>query len=207
VALIGNSDCSIRSVNREIDYGKREINSLHPIIYIHGLNSSCQSNTAKLLRDEFGNNFLCPNLPLNPKLWGKTLDKFFSEINLDQKYTILGSSTGGFFANYFANKFGCKLILVNPVVDPSDLKQFVGINQNFHTGAEWELTENDVDYLEKFKIDANIPTLLFLGQNDEILDYRKSKRKFEGKAEVIVTKDSHIFDLEPHSDKLRVWMG
>ena len=56
--------------------------------------------------------------------------------------TLVGSSLGGFYATYLAEKHGCRAVLINPAIDPHvGLRAYLGTQKNLHTGEPYELTE------------------------------------------------------------------
>jgi hypothetical protein len=172
-------------------------NEMNKIIYIHGLNSSTEADNAKVLKKKFGDLVYTPNLPNNPANWEEYLNDYFIQFKDEEMITIIGSSTGGFFADYFADKYGYNKVLINPLVDVDDLKVFVGENTNFHTGEKWTLTIEDIQKMKEFVINKRkvVPTYLFLGVNDDVLDYRKAEKIFDGHAEIVKKDNGHIYKI------------
>jgi len=170
---------------------------MNKIIYIHGLNSSPKTNTVKVLRDTFGDIIHVPNLPNNPAEWGDYLDEYIQSFKDEEMITIVGSSTGGYFADYFADKYGYNKVLINPLVDADDLSQFVGENTNFYTDEKWVLSLEDIKRMKGFVINNRkiVPTYLFLGIDDDILDYRKAERVFEDISVITKRNNGHIYRL------------
>ena len=55
---------------------------------------------------------------------------------------FVGSSLGGYYATYLAEKHGLKAVLINPAIDPHvGLRAFLGPQKNLHTGEPYELIE------------------------------------------------------------------
>ncbi|HWV88437.1 MAG TPA: YqiA/YcfP family alpha/beta fold hydrolase, partial [Burkholderiales bacterium] len=55
---------------------------------------------------------------------------------------LIGSSLGGFYATYLAEKLSLKAVLINPAIDPHvGLRAYLGAQKNLHTGEPYELTE------------------------------------------------------------------
>ena len=87
------------------------------IIYIHGFGSSGQGGKANLFRDYFksrGQSFIAPSLSYVPELAMSTLEEL---INSYDEVELIGSSLGGYYSIYLAEKYGLKAVLVNPAIE------------------------------------------------------------------------------------------
>ena len=164
------------------------------IIYIHGLNSSKESQSVQTLSKYFKDDLIVPDLPNNPKDWIDVLEPIISK----EFCILIGSSTGGYFARYFANKYKYPVILINPLINASDLMQFVGLNQNYYTNEEWFLEKADIYEICKYYIekDCTIQKLVIVGSNDKILDPRKTIDTFKMSSEVKITSGDHQLNFE-----------
>jgi uncharacterized protein len=90
------------------------------IVYLHGFNSSPASGKARQLGEHMASlgrsaDYFCPALPNSPREAIALI-----ETELDRRrpaaVTLVGSSLGGFYATYLAEKHGWKAVLVNPAV-------------------------------------------------------------------------------------------
>ena len=161
-------------------------------LYIHGLNGSSDSLVARQLKKVLKNDILVLDMPNNPVLW---YDYITKHITPDIE-VIIGNSTGGLFANYIAQRFHINTVLINPVTDTSDFMKFVGVNKNRSTGKEWDFSKEDVESLYKYEIHKlTSPTLIFLGKNDEVIDYTKTLDRFNCYSDIRVTNNSHLYHL------------
>jgi len=157
-------------------------------IYLHGLNSSSKSKTALNIADSF-NNLIVPDF--NEKNVFETIEqiyKIISNINTNQKVFIIGSSLGGFFANYFGSLNELPVILINPLVDPDDMNQFVEID---------EFTPESIEQLKLFLPDdtSRGGMLVLLDKDDEIFDYTKAVEKYSNMGMIeCFDGGSHRFD-------------
>ena len=62
--------------------------------------------------------------------------------------TLIGSSLGGFYATWLAEKYGARAVLINPAIRPhEDLRPFLGRQRNLYTGEEYEVTPAHFDEL------------------------------------------------------------
>ena len=96
---------------------------------------------------------------------------------------LLGSSLGGFYATYLAEKLGLKAVLINPAIDPHvGLRAYLGPQKNLHTGEPYELTEAHLREWEKLYVPRITPQryLLLVETGDEVLDYRKAVARYAG---------------------------
>lgn len=175
------------------------------IVYIHGFNSSPQSHKAQQFQRWIAAQH--PEITLHiPALKPFPLDaiKQLEDLaNLAPQHTgFIGSSLGGFYAVYLAEKFKARAVVINPAVRPFDsLAQYLGENKNFHTQESYVLTQQHVDDLRALYVAA--PThpehLLLLTQTgDETLNFREAVTHFQRSPAVIEYGGDHAFQ---HAEK------
>lgn len=148
------------------------------IIFFHGFASVGVSPKSDALRAAFGDDqVISPDLPTDPVAVIELITKLVHTAPKD-KLIFVGTSLGGFYANYCAQLFDVPCVIVNPSTRPSvTMNARLGINHNMATGAEFEITREDVAmfaYMEKF-INGNSNGALvnlFLAEDDTVLDYR-----------------------------------
>ncbi|MEN8141114.1 MAG: YqiA/YcfP family alpha/beta fold hydrolase [Thermodesulfobacteriota bacterium] len=169
------------------------------ILLIHGLNGSGDhSTTGRTLKKAFGARVHTPNLPTNPAHWYDFLQGYLAEnFRASEALILVGNSTGGLLAACLAQERGFPLVLINPVVEARDLSQFIGPNQKFASGEEWFFSKEDVESLGQYEVGRpTMPALLFLGQNDEILDHSKAAALYSHHdAKVVSNDNSHQYRL------------
>ena len=91
------------------------------IFYFHGFASSADSTKAIVFNDFIKEKF--PNICLHIPNIDNSIEKSFIQLerlveeNGGDKLFI-GSSLGGFYASYFAEKFDSKAVLINPASNP-----------------------------------------------------------------------------------------
>lgn len=166
------------------------------IIYLHGFASAGVSAKSNRLVEEFGaDNVLRPDLPIDPD---QTVALVTSLVHAAKDYPIVfvGTSLGGFWANYFAQKFDAPCILVNPSVDPElTMKARVGQQlTNYKTGAVINITDDIVEKFKRYKAEASdlyngALVNLFLAKNDELLDYRSAETALKYCNSCSITED------------------
>ena len=183
------------------------------LIYIHGFNSSPASYKARLLKQRLealgrGGEFAAPALPVSPGRAAALLD------DLARRHpgaALVGSSLGGYYATWLAEKHGLKAALLNPAVRPYDLLEGqIGPQQNLHTGERYELTRRDVDELRALEVDRVTPGryLLLAATGDEVLDYRSAVERYRGCRSIVIEGGDHgLSDFGSHLDTVLEFCG
>ena len=180
------------------------------IIYLHGFNSGGRSQKAAWLRHH-----LAPAVVFTPTYEphrgheaARELRKFIARLRRenpqDPRLMLIGSSLGGFWAQYLAPEFSASIVLINPSLRPDEtLARHVGRYHNDATGSETVLTAADVAALRAYRVepcDPRVPTLVLLDAADEVLDYRVAEAAFRGCGKTIVYPGgSHRFEHLPEA--------
>ena len=166
------------------------------ILYLHGFASCGDSNKTKLLKQFFGDDeVLAPDLPVNPTEAISLARKLIIDKDID---LIIGSSLGGFYANYLSETMGVKAVLINPSTQPFiTLAPFIGTNHYWCSGEAFEFTKVDLNAL--FEISTAKPSnpgqyLVLLQTGDELLDYVKAQDKYEGAKLIVEEGGNHRFE-------------
>jgi len=175
------------------------------LMYVHGFNSSSQSQKAQEVlqyveAQGIAADAIAPTFPNYPGEAFKALTGLVQE-QLDQgreKIALIGSSLGGFMSTAVAEHFGLKVVLINPVVRPYELMQFLlGENKNDHTGETFFLTEQHTEELKEIEV-QNLKRpenyWLMLQTGDETLDYSQAKAYYTGSSQLVEEGGSHRFD-------------
>jgi len=171
------------------------------LVYLHGFNSSPASHKAQLLEGRLGElgmagEFSCPALPERPGRAIALVEETLRGAE-PKRVTLVGSSLGGYYATYLAERFGVRAVLVNPAVKPYEgLRAYLGPQRNLYTGDAYELTEQHLEELGALAVD--LPTrmeryYLMVTTGDEVLDYRIAVRKYAGAKQLVVPGGDHGF--------------
>ena len=178
------------------------------IIYLHGFNSDGNSTTIKALRESY------------PELISISYDYIYADVayeeintlieqtlKTDKDLLIAGTSLGGFWANYFAQKHQLKCVIVNPALQPSvTLRKAIAYSpiKNFNSGIERTFTNENADSYKKYEVEITegIERIIVLGKNDDVIDYRKSEEAYKGKGEIILTEEGHR--IEDHNNIVNI---
>jgi predicted esterase YcpF (UPF0227 family) len=174
------------------------------IVYLHGLNSSPQSNKARYLKRYLGarekaDEFFCPQLPHLPDVAVQLVEAELTRARA-KKVTLIGSSLGGFYATWLAEKRDLRAVLINPAIDPHvGLRPFLGPQQAYHGGERYELTEEHLRQWEKLFLTHVHPEryLLLVETGDEMLDYRVAVAKYRGARQIVVQGGDHTLASFP----------
>lgn len=155
------------------------------LLYIHGFNSSEMSHKATLLSNA-AKALNQPDAVISPRLsWQPAQAIRQLEAIIEEKkatgMTLIGSSLGGFYAAYLAEKYQLKTILVNPAVQaPELLQEHLGPQYNPYTQEEYELTQAHMTELKQLVVTNPTPELywLMVQEGDEVLDYQAALDAF-----------------------------
>jgi uncharacterized protein len=170
------------------------------IVYLHGFNSSPLSHKAQVLQRfmaerGLSHEYACPALP---PLAGDVIKAI--EPLIADKPCLLGSSLGGFYATYLAEKHGLKAVLINPAIDPHvGLRAYLGAQKNLHTGEPYQLTEAHLREWQKLYVPRITPAryLLIVETGDEVLDYRRAVERYAGAEQVVIPGGDHSLQSFP----------
>jgi len=181
------------------------LNGLPVIIYLHGFNSSPQSIKARhfgqYLQDRgLGDQWCCPALPPSGDEAMAIVERVISMHGRDS-LTFVGSSLGGFYATWLAEKHDARAVLINPSITPHiGLRAYLGEQANIYTGERYHLTEAHLQAWEKLFVTTITPEryLLLVETGDESLDYRKAVTRYSGARQVVVQGGDHSLQSFPN---------
>ena len=180
------------------------------LLYLHGFRSSPRSFKARVVQQRMeaaglAASLICPQLPASPQAAMALV------LTLVERYagnlSIIGSSLGGFYATWLAERFGCRAALINPAVDPlKDLDKHVGVTTAWHTGEPFEFKREYIDELAALKV-ARItrPERYFLlaATGDEVLDYRDMVAHYTGAHQHVIQGSDHaVSEFEQYVDEV-----
>lgn len=185
------------------------------LIYLHGFNSSPASHKARVLgtlmeQRGLGHLYACPALPDTPAEAIRTIEALVAGRDA-RSITFVGSSLGGYYATYLAERRDCRAVLINPAITPHvGLAAYLGPQKNLHTGAPYVLTQAHLDGWRALLIERIDPEryLLLLETGDEVLDWREAARKYEGARAAIRDGGDHSLQSFPeHLERILAFAG
>jgi predicted esterase YcpF (UPF0227 family) len=151
------------------------------ILFFHGYgSSSTRSNTADMLRKEFGEeNVVVPSYNYDDANLGyvQLHTIVMRELAKDPELMLVGTSLGGFWANHFCEKYNLKTVLINPCLEPLDsLLKYPGADVQSYTRYYMQ------DTPRKHKT-------IILGAKDEIIPYMNFYERLNKHYTIFIDKD------------------
>jgi predicted esterase YcpF (UPF0227 family) len=134
---------------------------------------------------------------VNPDHAYQKISTLIEEIlDTDEHLILAGTSLGGFWANYFAQLYELKCVIVNPVLHPSiTLQKAIPFSplKNFYSAEERIFTYENALAYKKYEvgIKPNPFRTVVLAKNDEVLDYTETEKFYRGKGKIIYTEEGH----------------
>ncbi|HRP23733.1 YqiA/YcfP family alpha/beta fold hydrolase [Thauera sp.] len=173
------------------------------IIYLHGFRSApasikAQALRARMLERGLAERFWCEQLPVSPRAAIALAEAEIARARAaGLTPTLVGSSLGGYYATWLAERHALHAALVNPaVVAPLELGAYVGMQDNMYTGERFEFTREHIDELRAIEV----PTIahperfwLLVETGDEVLDYRHAVAKYAGARQTVLEGGDHGF--------------
>lgn len=169
------------------------------ILYLHGFRSSPHSYKARLIAERMqalGRNdeYLCPRLPASPREAVKLACELVSKYQAND-VAVIGSSLGGYYATWIAERMGCRAVLLNPAVKPPrDLEKYVGVTTAYHSDEPFEFKHAYIEELKALAVDRiTQPERYFLiaATGDEVLDWREMVAHYPGARHLVIQGSDH----------------
>jgi len=178
---------------------------MHPnalVVYLHGFRSSPRSskasmtgNAVKALADaQLQFEWYCPQLLASPKA---SMDMVIKHIEATkaQRVIVIGSSLGGFYANYLAEKYQCKAVVLNPAVRAArELAPHVGMMTWYDSNEPLDFLPEYIDELLALQIEKiSNPEQFFLiaAKGDELLDWQEMVDYYSGARQLVLEGSDH----------------
>lgn len=180
------------------------------IIYIHGFASSGFGQKAQEFKKYFKDEIITISLSNIPILAIHTLEELITySLKKGEKVFLIGSSLGGFYSLYLANKYNLKAVLINPALNPrKTLTRFYsfGLVSNYFDGSKFEITREQLDSLQKYEVSLiqNSKNILcFMQKGDEIIDYKEVELRLKDCELILEEGGNHTFaNIDRHFLKI-----
>lgn len=168
------------------------------ILYLHGFRSSPESFKARAMAAAMaarglGQRFFCPALSHEPLT---AIAQAEAILATEGPLTLVGSSLGGYYATWLAERHKLKAALVNPaVLAHLSLRDYVGPQTNMYSGETFDFTLEHVAQLQTLEASQLTPERYFLlvETGDEVLDYRQAVARYAGARQLVLAGGDHSF--------------
>ena len=180
------------------------------ILFIHGFSSHGYGGKAKMLRAYFADreeDFMAPSLSYVPELAIQTLEEI---ITVCPDVKLIGSSLGGYYAMYLAEKNDLKVVLINPAMhSDKTLNRMLGQVPNFYDGSLFEWNKSHIEMLKKYEVDMTDQSkiMLMVQKGDDVLDYRVAVDKLPNAKQSVEEGGDHSFvGVEQYFDEMKLFL-
>ena len=172
------------------------------LVYLHGFRSSPRSSKAVMTGEAVkalatADNpieWYCPQLLASPKQSMEMVIQHIDQTKADQ-IIVIGSSLGGFYANYLAEKYGCKAVALNPAVRAArELAPHVGMMTAYDSDEPFDFRPEYIDELKALQVERiSIPSRYFLiaAKGDELLDWKEMSEFYTGAKQLVLEGSDH----------------
>ncbi len=182
------------------------------LLYLHGFRSSPQSakarqTAARVARDHPEVTWWCPQLPPSPREAMALVMQGIAGWPRDAM-GVIGSSLGGYYATWVAQRTGGRAVLLNPAVHAArDIGRHLGEQVAWHDpGQRFVVEPHHVDELQALEAGPLAHpgrVLAIVAKGDEVLDWREMVARYPGSAvELLEGGDHALSDYEAaHLDR------
>jgi len=188
------------------------------ILYLHGFTSGPQSRkvqalAARMVERGLADRLVCPQLPASPAAAIALADAILAQkLGAGETVTLVGSSLGGYYATWLAEKHGLKAVLVNPaVVAAIELERYLGPQSWLYSGEPFEFTRRHIEELRALEVPHLADPArywLLVEEGDETLDYRQAVRHYAGAHQTVLPGGDHSFTRwDDHLDRILAFAG
>jgi uncharacterized protein len=171
------------------------------LLYLHGFLSSPLSFKAQQTQVWLAANhpeidYHCPQLSPYPAATQQLLEHLVSSLAHQPVY-LMGSSLGGFWATWLAEKYNLRALLINPAVNPhAFMPKYLGVElKSYHSDDVYCLYQHHIDEIQTVDIEPKrlVNYWVLLQTGDETLDYRHAVQKYAGCKHTIEQGGDHAF--------------
>lgn len=140
--------------------------------------------------------FICPRIPAVPQEAKVLLESLVEQQLPENEINFVGSSLGGYYATYLAEKYSGYAVLINPSVRPYEtLRAYLGENKFYFEDGCWDFNVEHIEQLKNMDVSDITPDryMVLLQTGDETLDYREAAEKFKDSRLIIEQGGDHGF--------------
>ena len=155
--------------------------------------------------------YACPALPESPRAAAELALGLASGVP-PSSVALIGSSLGGYYATWLAERLGCRAVVLNPAIAPArDLEAHLGRQPVYFSDDEIEFRPEHLRELQE--IDTPVisrPERYFLvaATGDALIDYRTMTGKYAGARQRVITGSNHeLSDFDLYMDEVLDFCG
>ena len=129
------------------------------LMYLHGFRSTPMSKKGQIMREAFSGRvqYLAPDLNTSPSYVQTIIQEAIKGI-APEELCLVGSSLGGFYATWLAEKVGCRAILLNPATEPwSVINDYLGLQPIGNTNRFIEVKPEFADEVRQMNCERIHP--------------------------------------------------
>ena len=171
------------------------------LVYIHGCLSGpssfkAQQTQAWLAANHPEIDYHCPQLSPYPAQTQQLLEELLESL-LPQPVYLMGSSLGGFWATWLAEKYNLRALLINPAVNPQNfMPNYVGMElKSYHSDDVYFLHGHHIEEIKAVDVQPKRSDnyWLLVQTGDETLNYQHAVQKYAACKQTIEQGGDHAF--------------
>jgi uncharacterized protein len=182
------------------------------LLYLHGFRSLPSSAKAQKMAGIVASRYpgvtlYCPQLPPSPAQAIAGVMAGMADWPRQagfESMAVIGSSLGGFYATWVAERIRCKAVLLNPAVFPArDLEKYIGEQTSWHDPNESFFFKpefiNELQALDAGPLAEPGNCLAIIAKGDEVLSWQEMSARYQGaKVKLIEGSDHALSDFDHH---------
>jgi len=186
------------------------------ILYLHGFRSSPQSHKATLIRRALAArgrfaDYVCPQLPASPRS-AIASGLAIAQAESPARLALIGSSLGGYYATWLAERLGCRAALLNPAITPQrDLQAQLGPQPVYFSSDVIDMRPEYLDQLAALdtpRVTRPERYFLLAATGDQVIDWRQMQAKYAGCPQRIIDGSDHpISDFANYLNEVLAFCG
>lgn len=186
------------------------------LLYLHGFRSSPQSTKAKKFAAWVADHrpdmtWACPQLSASPARAMRDVEAVIAAWP-KARMAVIGSSLGGFYATVVAERYGCRVVVLNPAVDPArDLAAAVGETTAWHSDDVFVFRPEYVDELRGMTpgvLTDPARYLAVIAKGDKVLSWREMSGRYAGSPMRMLDGSDHaLSDFDDQMPEVLAFLG
>ncbi len=157
------------------------------LLYVHGFMSSGSTLKGRALARRYGGRFDV-RLPTYPQVSPmKSVDMLLETVADADRGVVVGSSLGGFYAQYLSCRLDWPAVLINPALEMACVSEALsGSHTNPFTGERVVVDEKWFDSLARLRVEPVSPSLVLLCEDDHTVSPDCALRRYRGVGTILL---------------------